>query len=118
MALWIAQIALATVFAGSGLAKSLMSKDRMLATGQSGVRDLPLGLIRFVAICELLAAAGLILPVALGIAPILTAVAALGLAILMIGAAVLHARLGEPKAVVVNATLFALAVYVACGRAG
>lgn len=114
--LWIVQGALAALFVGSGLAKSTMSRSRLLATGQSGVRDLPMPLVRFVAICELLGAAGLILPLALAIAPILTPLAAAGLGILMIGAAVLHLRLDEPRVSVANLAICALCAWVVLGR--
>ncbi|HEY3724122.1 MAG TPA: hypothetical protein VGN59_12285, partial [Acidimicrobiia bacterium] len=40
-ALWIAQLVLAVVFVGSGVAKSTMTRDGMLATGQSGIAMFP-----------------------------------------------------------------------------
>ena len=80
IALWTAQIILAVTFLASGIAKSTMSKERMISTGQTGVAPFPLPFIRVVAACELLAVLGLILPQALGVAPILTPLAATGLA--------------------------------------
>jgi len=100
--LWIVQAILAVMFLGSGIAKSLMSKERMLATGQTGAASQPLPLIRFIAFCEILGATGLILPCALGIDRFLTPLAAVGLAAIMVGAARIHAKLGEPKSIVVN----------------
>jgi hypothetical protein len=38
IALWIAQSLVALVFLGSGLAKLIMSKEKMAATGQTGAR--------------------------------------------------------------------------------
>ena len=116
IALWIAQIVLAVFFASSGAAKSTMSRDRMLATGQTGIAMFPLPVVRFTAVMELLAAVGLIVPWLTGIAEILTPIAAIGLCIVMVGAAWAHARLHEPKAIAINATLFALAAFVAIGR--
>jgi hypothetical protein len=116
LTLWILQGALAVVFAGSGLAKSTMSKERMLATGQTGVPPYPLPVIRLVAAAELLAATGLLLPWATGVAPVLTPLAAVGLCLVMVGAAASHARLREPRSVAANALLFALALTVAIGR--
>ncbi len=116
LALWIFQGLLAAVFAGSGLAKSTMSRERMLATGQTGTALFPLPVVRVTAVSELLAAAGLLLPWGTGIARVLTPVAALGLCVVMIGAASSHARLREPRNVAANALLFGLALAVAVGR--
>jgi hypothetical protein len=116
VALWICQGLLALTCAVSGSLKSTMSMDRMLATGQTGVRDFPLPLIRVVAACELLAALGLVLPWSTGVAPVLTPLAACGFAVIMAGAAVSHSRLREPGSVAANAVLFALCAFVAVGR--
>jgi uncharacterized membrane protein YphA (DoxX/SURF4 family) len=114
---WICQALLSAVFAVSGTLKSVQSKPRMIASGQTGVQAYSLPFIRFIAASELLGAAGLILPRALHIAPILTPLAAAGLAVIMIGAAVSHARLHEPRSAVANAVLFVLCVVVMLGRA-
>lgn len=117
IAIWICQGVLALAFATSGTLKGTQSKPRMIATGQTGVQGYSLPFIRFIAICELFGVAGLILPTALGIFPALTPLAAIGLAIIMIGAAHAHWVLREPRNVAVNATLFALCIFVAWGRA-
>jgi uncharacterized membrane protein YphA (DoxX/SURF4 family) len=114
--LWIAQGVLAFIFLGSGLAKSLMSRDKMAATGQTGTASQPLALVRFVACCEILGAAGLILPAVFGIGRFLIPLAAAGLAIIMVGAARIHIKLNESRAVLVNAALLALCVFVTYGR--
>jgi hypothetical protein len=114
--LWIAQGILALMFLGSGIAKSAMSREKMLATGQTGAASQPIGLVRFIACCEILGAAGLILPPVLGIGRFLTPLAAMGLAVIMIGAARIHARLREPRAVAVNIALLAACVFVVYGR--
>ncbi len=116
---WILQGTCAAVFLYSGVLKSFMSKERMIATGQTGVAPFPTPLLRIVALSEIAAAVGLILPQALGIAKLLTPLAALGLAIIMIGAAVAHASLHEFKQVVfVNAVLFVALVTIALIRIG
>jgi uncharacterized membrane protein YphA (DoxX/SURF4 family) len=114
--LWIFQIVLAIVFLGSGLAKISMSRERLIATGQTGIAVYPMPVVRFTAFCELLAAAGLVLPGATGILPLLTPLAAAGLCVVMVGAAVAHTKLREPRNVLANAFLFALAATVALGR--
>lgn len=116
VALWVVQGLLALVFLGSGLAKSTMSKERMIATGQTGVAPFPLPVIRLTAVAELLAAAGLVLPGLLGAAEVLTPLAAVGLMLVMVGAAVSHASLREYPQVGANAVLFGLALFVAVGR--
>ena len=116
IALWICQGVLAAVFLSSGVSKSLQSKERMVATGQTGVQAYGLPFIRFIAVAELGGAVGLIVPRATSIAPVLTPLAAVGLGIIMIGAARAHARLHEPKNVATNLVLLALCLFVAIGR--
>jgi len=122
-ALWVGQVLLAAIFALSGALKSTMSRQRMLETGQTGAAAYPLPVVRFTAICELFAVAGLILPVLLGIAPVLTGWAAVGLAVVMVGAMAMHGRLAvvrhkptEWRNVGVNTVILAVCVFVAVGR--
>ena len=126
--LWIVQALLAALFLLSGSLKSTGSKERLIASGQTGVTPFPLPVLRFAAVCELFAAAGLILPWATGIAPVLTPLAAAGLCCVMIGAISSHTYLlrrdvaagrGRREAVNVAATtvFFALCLFVAIGRA-
>lgn len=114
--LWIAQGLLAATFLASGLLKGTQSKARMIETGQSGVGPYPLPFVRFIAVCELLAAVGVVVPWATGIAPGLTVWAASGLGIIMIGAAFTHAKLHEPRNVAINIFLLSVCVAVAIGR--
>jgi len=116
IALWICQALLSVVFASSGFRKSTQSKQRMIETGQTGVKGYDLSFIRCIAAAELLGAAGLILPWSTRILPILTPLAATGLGIIMIGAARAHARQHEPKNVAVNLVLLALCMFVTIGR--
>lgn len=115
-ALWMGQVTLAVVFAASGALKSVLSKERLIATGQTGVKELPLGAIRMVAACELLAVLGLLAPALSDRGEVLAPLAACGLAAVMVGAAVAHSRLREPRNVAVNAVLFGICVAVALGR--
>ncbi|QRP43960.1 DoxX family protein [Amycolatopsis sp. FDAARGOS 1241] len=123
IALWTGQIVLALLFALSGSLKSTMSRQRMLETGQTGAAAYPLPVVRFAAVCELLAVLGLTLPQLTGVAPALTGWAALGLVVVMIGAMAMHARLAitrhkaaEWRNVGVNVLILALAAFVATGR--
>ena len=123
IALWTGQVLLAAIFALSGALKSTMSRQRMLETGQTGAAAYPLPVVRFTAICELFAVVGLILPVLLGVAPVLTGWAAVGLAAVMVGAMAMHGRLAvvqhkpaEWRNVGVNTVILAVCVFVAVGR--
>lgn len=127
IALWSAQIALAGLFALSGGIKSTWSKDRLIASGQTGVAPFPLPVIRLTAWAELLAAAGLILPWLTGTARGLTPAAAGGLIIVMTGAALSHStrlradhRAGRGHREAVNVTtnlmVLAICVFVLIGR--
>jgi uncharacterized membrane protein YphA (DoxX/SURF4 family) len=114
--LWVVQSILAVVFLASGISKLVMSKDKMLATGQTATASQPLPLIRFVGVCEILGAAGLILPTALGIDRFLTPLAALGLVVIMLGAARIQTKLRQSGRVALNIVLLIFCLIVAYGR--
>jgi hypothetical protein len=80
--LWIIQGLLALVFLFAGVAKLILPVAEL--TKQTPM--LSGGFLRFVAVCEVLGALGLILPGMLRIRPGLTPLAATGLVIIMIGA--------------------------------
>ena len=89
IALWILQILLALLFLFAGGSKLVMSIETMRAMGPPDQIILPGLLIRFIGVCEVLGALGLILPGLFKIKPGLTPLAALGLFIIMIGAVAL-----------------------------
>jgi uncharacterized membrane protein YphA (DoxX/SURF4 family) len=115
--LWILQVVLAAMFAMAGVQKATQPKDE-LAARLPWVEDFSAGTVRFIGVMELLGSVGLILPAALGIAPVLTPLAATGLAIVMALAMLAHRRRREPKAIAFNAVLFVLALVIAWGRFG
>ncbi len=114
--LWTLQASLAAVFTASGLAKISQPKDRLIASGQTGVAPFPLPVIRVTALCELLGAVGILLPRLVGVAAFLTPLAAAGFAIVMVGAIGSHAYLREPRNVALTAAIFVAAVTVGVGR--
>lgn len=116
VALWIVQSLLALAFLFAGSAKLAQSKDALARRGMAYVEDFSATQVKLIGAAEVLAAIGLIVPWATGIAPVLTPLAAVGLAILMIGAMLTHRRRHEPQPIVANAILFALAAFVAIGR--
>lgn len=116
LTLWIGQILLAAIFALSGMLKSTQSQERMIETGQTAAKIVPLPLMRLAGGSELAGVLGVLLPWATGIARVLTPVAAAGFALIMILASTVHTRLREPRAVATNAAIFVLAVLVSWGR--
>lgn len=114
--LWIGQVLLAAIFALSGTLKSTQSRERMIASGQTAAKIVPLPYMRLAGGSELLGVLGVILPWATGIAKVLTPVAAAGFAVIMILAAMVHSRLREPRTVAANLTIMAVAVAVSWGR--
>jgi uncharacterized membrane protein YphA (DoxX/SURF4 family) len=114
---WTLSAVCAVAFLSSGTVKSVMSKQRMIESGQTGVAPFPLPIIRIVAASEIVAVAGLILPPATGIAEYLTPVAACWLAVVMVGAAISHASIDEYKQVLyVNTPLFSALTTIAVLR--
>lgn len=118
LALRIAASVLAAVFAGSGLMKQFVPKEKLVASGQGWADDFSPTNIRLIGFAEILGAIGVVLPAVVHIAPILVPLAATGLVLVMAGAAAVHARRNEPMNVAVNVVLIALAVFVAWGRFG
>src|ERR1700752_1271314 len=116
LALWIVEGVLAASFAGSGLMKLVVPKDKLVSSGQGWAQDYTPTNIRLIGLVELLGAAGLIVPAVTHIAPILVPLAAVGLALVRGGAAPVHGRRKEAMNIGVNAVLLVLAVFVAWGR--
>jgi len=116
-ALWIAQILLALLFATAGLLKLRQPREKLVAS-MGWVEDFSGGFVKFVGGVELLGALGLILPAVTDIAPILVPIAATGLAVAQVGAAIVHVRRKEPRFIIGNLVLIAIAVFIAWGRFG
>ena len=116
-ALWIAQIVLALIFATAGLLKLRQPRDKLVAS-MGWVDDFSGGFVKFVGGVELLGALGLILPAVTDISPILVPIAATGLALAQIAAAIVHVRRKEPRFIIGNLVLVAIAVFIAWGRFG
>jgi hypothetical protein len=118
LALWIVASVLAAVFAGSGLLKLLVSKDKIVQSGQGWAQDFSPTSIRLMGVAEVLGAIGVILPAVVHIAPVLVPLAAIGLGLFMVGAAAVNARRKDVALIGVNLVLLALAIFVAWGRLG
>jgi hypothetical protein len=110
-ALWIVQGLLAVLFLFAGGAKLLMPIEEL--TKQVPVSG---SFLRFIAVCEILGAIGLILPGLLRIRPGLTPLAAAGLVIIMAGATVVMLTSGPVAMALIPLVTGLLAVFIAYGR--
>jgi uncharacterized membrane protein YphA (DoxX/SURF4 family) len=114
--LWTLQALLAIVFLASGVSKSSLSKEKLVAMGQTGVGPLPMPLVRFGAICELFGVLGILLPWGTGIAPILTPLAACGFAVIMVVAISAHVHLREVTNSLATTAILIVSLVVAIAR--
>ncbi|MFT2815456.1 DoxX family protein [Leifsonia sp. A12D58] len=93
--LWIINGLLAVAYLGAGLMKASRPKSALAASGMGWVEDFSPASVRLIGLSEVLGAIGLVLPLLLGVAPVLTPIASTALTIVMIGAVVVHARRKE-----------------------
>jgi uncharacterized membrane protein YphA (DoxX/SURF4 family) len=116
IALWIIQALLALLFLFAGGTKLVLPLEVLTSMGSPNQIPLPGLLVRFIGVCEVLGAIGLILPGLLRIRPGLTPLAAAGLVIIMIGATVLTFA-GDGFAMALPPLVVGLlAAFVAYGR--
>jgi uncharacterized membrane protein YphA (DoxX/SURF4 family) len=110
--LWSVQGFLALFFLFAGAPKILgRGIDRW-----TGFSDLPRAQVVFTGIAELLGAAGLVLPMATGVAPWLTPLAAIGLALIVLMAAGFHLRADERLEALETSLWASIAAVIAIGR--
>jgi hypothetical protein len=120
LALWIAAGLLAVVALAGGISKTCVPKTKLAETpGGEWTGDAGVGFVKTLGVLELLAAAGLILPAVVGIAPVLVPVTAVCWVLLMVGAMITHLRHGGfNRFVVLNLIYLALAAFIAWGGFG
>jgi len=109
--LWIAQTLLAVLFLAMGGMKLVMPADQLTAQ-----TPFPEMFLRFIAVCEVLGALGLILPGLLRMWTHLTPLAALGLVIIMVGATVVTIFTMGTLMAALPLVAGILAAFVAYGR--
>ena len=118
--LWVLQTLLALIFGASGAMKVVSQKEKLKESGgerMAWVDSLSDLNLKIVGGLEVLAAIGLILPLASGILPWLTPLAAVGLVLTMIGAIALHIQRGDGMpSILTNVVLLAVAAFTAYGR--
>jgi hypothetical protein len=119
LTLWIIAGLLAVAYLVGGAIKLIVPKEKLAAAPGGGwVEHFSAGTVKAIGALEVLAAMGLILPAAIGIAPILVPLAAVGLVSIMVGAVITRLRRHEAKAMVLDLAYLALAGFVAWGRLG
>ena len=111
IALWTAQGLLAALFLFAGGVKLVLPAEALV-----GPVPMPVAFLRFIGVCEVLGAIGLILPGLLKIRPGLPPLAAAGLVVIMIGATVTTLVGGRVAASLIPFTAGILAAFVAYGR--
>lgn len=115
ISLWAAQLLLAAGFIWASMMKLFQPIEQLSAmwpwTGQ-----VPLALVKFTGIVDLLAASGLILPSLTRIQPKLTPITAIGIIALMLCASIFHISRGEASVIGINIIFALIAAFIAWGR--
>lgn len=118
--LWILQGLLAAMMLLPGFMKLSNNNQELIKKGNGRmdwVIDVTPTNMKLIGMVEVLAAFGLILPMLLGILPILTPIAAIGVIFTMIGALSLHMKRGDsPSTFATNIVILLIAAFVAYGR--
>jgi len=112
--LWIIQILLALLFLFAGITKLLPIFT--MPPPPPGMWMPPIWFLKFIGLCELLGALGLVLPGLFRRQQYLTVWAAIGLTIIMIGAVVITVMPMGAAAAVTPLIVLLLCVFVAYGR--
>lgn len=114
----VLQVLLAVVLVMAGGLKVVQGKAKLLEVQRMAwVENFSDATIRTIGALEVAAAAGLILPWGLGIAPVLTPLAAVGVVAIQAGAMLIHRRRGEMQIFLMNAAIAVMAAVVV-GRFG
>ena len=119
LALWIIAAILAVVFLVASSTKLFVPKEKLAGMGGAAsrwVEDFSPGALKAIGALEFLAAVGLIMPAAVGIAPVLVPLAATGAVLLFAGAAIMRLRRGERATIIGDLVYLAMAAFVAWGR--
>lgn len=112
IAFWVVAGLNALMYLGFGGMKLARSQSALQAAGMGWTENVSPTTIKLIGLAEILGAAGLVLPIALHAAEILSPVAGACLTILMAGAVITHRRRKEPSTFQLVLTAFALAATV------
>jgi uncharacterized membrane protein YphA (DoxX/SURF4 family) len=114
IALWAVQVLLGVAFIAAGGMKVFTYERYKVMSEKNGPSGLNHGLVAFIGFSEIAGAVGIVLPMAVNVAPWLSPAAATGLATVMLLAVFYHVRRHEPPTA--PGMLFLLALFVAVGR--
>ncbi|MFI8914751.1 DoxX family protein [Streptomyces sp. NPDC053513] len=119
LALWIVA-GLMSFVCLVGSAKMFLPRERMAALGASAqwVTEFGPGALKAIGAVELLAAAGLILPAVLDVAPVLVPVTATVLVLLFVGALTVRLKRGERATIAGDVIYLGLCLFLVWGRFG
>ena len=109
IAYWLVAGLLALFYLYSGGLKAFQSQEKLAPMMAWAGTAIPMPGVRAIGLVEALGAAGLILPPATGILPVLAALAAIGLLVLQVLATGFHLSRGEVKDLWLNTGLILLA---------
>jgi uncharacterized membrane protein YphA (DoxX/SURF4 family) len=115
ISLWAAQILLAVILIWAAAMKLFQPIEKLSAMWP-WTEQVPVALLKFTGIVDLLGALGLVLPMLLHIKPKLTPIAAIGIVVLMIVASIFHISRGEASSIGVNIAFAVIAAFIAWGR--
>lgn len=117
-ALWITAGVVAAGFVIGGTALLLLPKEKYRALGanQHWVDDFGNGHLKTIGTIKVLGAIGLVLPAAVGVAPLLAPIAACGLMLFMAGAATTRLRRSEWAYMAGDIAFIAVFAFLAWGR--
>lgn len=116
--LWLIAGALAIAFTIGGASQILMSKEQYRSVGasQHWVDDFTAGHVKAIGTIKITGSLGLVIPAAIGIAPVLVPLAASGLMLVMAGAVTTRFRRSEWKNMVGDLIFVGLLAFLAWGR--
>ena len=113
--LWVVQVLVAIMFLMVGFMKAFQPLDQV-AKSFKWVPSFPPAFVRFIGICEILGAIGILLPPLVHILPWLAIAAAVGFILAAGGGAVVHISRHEYSVIGVNIVLIILCIFVIYGR--
>ena len=112
IAFWLIAGLNTLLYLGFGGIKMVRSKSDLQAAGMGWTENVSPPIIKLIGFAEILGAVGLVLPIALHTAEILSPIAGACLAILMAGAVIIHRRRKESITFQLILTAFAVAATV------
>lgn len=112
IAFWVVVGLVALVYFGAGAMKIVRPRAALRAAGMGWTETVSPPAIKLIGLAEVVGAVGLLVPVALSVAELLSPIAGSCLTLLMVGAVVVHRRRREPAGFQVALTAVTLGATV------